>query len=103
MIEPKDDRTARAWAYALRVLVEHFSELPATLVLRGTEDVSQAVRVTTEYIFRCYRSRDPNFNLDLVREGAAVAGPEAEERLQRECQGAVDYVTCIFRVEAAEK
>ena len=32
-----------------------------------------------------------------------VAGPEAEERLQRECQGAVDYVMSIFRVEATEE
>ena len=50
-----------------------------------------------EYIFRCYRSRD------LVHEGAVVAGPEVEERLQQECQGAVDYVTSVFQVEATEE
>ena len=61
------------------------------------------MRVTAEYIFRCYHSCDPNFNLFLVQEGAAVAGLEAEERLQREFQGAVDYVTSIFRVEATEE
>ena len=65
--------------------------------------MAQTVRSTAEYIFQCYRSRDPNFNLDLIQEGAVVARPEAKERLQQECQGAVDYVTSAFRVEATEE
>ena len=79
------------------------SELPATLALRGVEDKTQVVTLTAEYIFRCYRSRDPNFNLDLVREGAVVARPKAKERLQWECQGAVDHVTSVFWVEGTEE
>ena len=54
------------------------------------------MRATIEYIFQCYSRHDSNFDLDLVWEGAAVAGPEVEERLQWECQGAVDYLMSIF-------
>ena len=59
--------------------------------------------MTAKYIFWCFRSRDPNFNLDLVWEGAVVAGPEAKERLQQEYQGAVDCVTSVFLVEATKE
>ena len=71
--------------------------------MRGEEDVAHVVRLTVEYIFRYYHSHDPNLNLDLIWVGALVAGPEAEERLQWECQGAVDHVTSIFWVEATEE
>ena len=77
--EPKDNLTAQARAYAIKVLAEIFFELPASLPLRGVEDMVQAVRSIIEYIFRCYHSRDANFNLDLIWEGAVVAGPEDEE------------------------
>ena len=70
---------------------------------RGAEDVAQMVRDAVGYVLQCYLSHDHNFNRDLIREGAAVAGPVVEERLQEECQGAVDYVGFIFRVEATEE
>ena len=63
----------------------------------------QAVRDAAGYVLRCYDSRDPNFNLNLIREGVAVAGPVADERLQEECQGVVDYVGSIFLVEVIEE
>ena len=38
--KPKDNRTAWAWSYAIRVLAENFSKLPGTLAIRGAEDMA---------------------------------------------------------------
>ena len=103
IIEPKDPCTDQAWAYATKVLSKKNSDLPSILAARGAEDVAQAVRDAAGYVLWCYCSRDPNFNLDLIWEEIAVAGPVAEERLQEECQGVMDYVGSIFKVESTKE
>ena len=67
--EPKEEST-QGWAYSTNVLAEKFTQLPCILAARTTEDVAKAAKTMAGYANRCYRCREPDFNLEIVREGS---------------------------------
>ena len=83
--------------------MERFAQLSGILAERMSEDVENAVKATSAYVLKCYCSRDPNFNLEMVHEGIATSGPIGEERLKEKCQGPVDYMGPIFQVGTIEE
>ena len=46
--------------------MERFTELLGILAERTLKDVANAVKAAVVYIRKCYRSRDPNFNLETI-------------------------------------
>ena len=61
------------------------------------------VKAVATYVLKCYRYRDPNFNLETIREGVVTASPVAMERLEMECHESADFVGSIFQVETIKK
>ena len=71
--------------------------------MRTSKDVTIMMKAAAAYVLMCYRCRDPNFNLETIREGVTTTGPTTMERLEMECQGSEDFVGLMFQVETIEE
>ena len=61
------------------------------------------VKIAVGYVLRCYHSRDPNFNLEVIREGVVADDLEAEAKLEAKCQGPLEFIGSLFWVETEEE
>jgi len=94
---------AAGYALAFGRVSDSLGEFRARTDARILEQGRSASIATAQYVLACYRSRDPNFSLQPVREGVAAADVAAMEELQRAVSVAAEEVADSLVLEEPDE